>query len=266
MPPPSEYETHPAAGHTWDPRCLEAALRGPHPGGAGPLHGETCREPGIADPAPPAPRDPAGLPAFPGDRFLSDTAHLLWLYGEEHDVYLDPAASLVFKLTQPGATGKGTPWSGYLRRLTLSNELLGDDIQVVGRTRLPGEPADRIIILQPLRAPHPGRPTPTLAEIDAFMQARGFEKACDGIWLHRPTDMIATDALPKNFMRDPSGAIHAIDLHFREPSDRESSGYHRDRIEAMVRQSAGGFKETPFYFPAILLPVEPAKRNLRRNR
>jgi hypothetical protein len=87
--------------------------------------------------------------------------------------------------------------------------------------------------------PHPDRPTPTNAEIDAFMKARGFEKAYDGVWLHRAKDMIATDALPKNFIRDADGDIHAIDLQFREPSDRETSGFNRDRIEAMIRNSAG---------------------------
>ena len=67
------------------------------------------------------------------------------------------------------------------------------------------------------------------------MRPRGFEKACDGVWLHRSRDLIANDAVPKNFMRDPAGDIHAIDIQFREPSDRESSFYHRDRIEAMIR-------------------------------
>jgi hypothetical protein len=67
------------------------------------------------------------------------------------------------------------------------------------------------------------------------MKQRGFEKAYDGVWLHRGKDMIATDALPKNFIRD----AHAIDLQFREPSDRETSGFNRDRIEAMIRNSAG---------------------------
>ncbi len=51
--------------------------------------------------------------------------------------------------------------------------------------------------------------------------------------------MIATDALPKNFMRDALGDIHAIDIQFREPSDRETSGFNRDRLEAMIRNSGG---------------------------
>jgi hypothetical protein len=230
---PNEHT--PPHRQTWDPRSLQEALRGNHQRGAGPAHGETRGDRSREGAQPAPPRLIADLPGYDGAKFAKDTEKLTWLHGEEHDVYLDPATGLAIKLTQPGATGKGTSWSEYLHRLALSNELLGDAVEVAGRIRFPGEKGDRVITFQPLRMPHPDRPTPTNAEIDAFMKQRGFEKAYDGVWLHRGKDMIATDALPKNFIRD----AHAIDLQFREPSDRETSGFNRDRIEAMIRNSAG---------------------------
>ncbi len=140
---PLSYEYPSSRGQAWDPRSLQEALRGHHPGGTGPAHGETRGDGSHPGDGAAATRSVSGLPAWEHDAFLRDTAPLIWLCGEEHDAYLDPATGLVLKLTQPGQTGKSTTWPEYLHRLALANELLDDAIYVAGRVRTAPRPRSR---------------------------------------------------------------------------------------------------------------------------
>jgi hypothetical protein len=155
------------------------------------------------------------------------------LHGGEHEVWFCDEVNLAVKLTNAGEFGAeklGLP--GYARRLAWANELFEDDIRLLGRVLLPGENGERVVTTQPwyradglaTEGPHP-----TQKDIDLYMRHQGFLKAYDGAYLHEARDIVASDALPKNFILDAAGHVHAVDIVLVEPSSRQS-----ERLMTMV--------------------------------
>jgi hypothetical protein len=62
------------------------------------------------------------------------------------------------------------------------------------------------------------------------MWQTGFLKAYDGAWIHQDREVVVSDALPKNFVLDVAGHIHAIDVILLTPTDEQW-----DRLQNMVR-------------------------------
>lgn len=156
-----------------------------------------------------------------------------WLHGGEHEVWFVEEQRLAVKLTRPGEYGaEALGLSGYAQRLAWTNELFEDDVRLLGQVTLLGEAAPRVVTTQPwYRADGYAdtSPHPTQREIDLCMRARGFLKAYDGAYLHESRDIVASDGLPKNFIRDVAGHIHPVDLILIEPSARQY-----ERLQAMV--------------------------------
>ena len=49
------------------------------------------------------------------------------------------------------------------------------------------------------------------------MWRKNFLKAYDGAWIHRSQEIAASDAVPKNFVLDVAGNVHAIDVILLAP-------------------------------------------------
>lgn len=135
----------------------------------------------------------------------------------------------MIKLTQPGEFGAWGGLEGYLQRLAWSNELFGDDWLVEGWLQYPNESAPRLVTSQPWYRVSPQRPEPTMAEIDAYMWQSGWLKSYDGAWIHREREIVASDALPKNFVLAVGGFVHPIDLILITPSPEQW-----DRLQNMA--------------------------------
>ncbi len=107
---------------------------------------------------------------------------------------------------------------GYLERLRLCNEELGDQIRLLGveETR-PG--VIRVITSQPAIEGHPAE----AEEVLRFFMESGFEKrrlGANSVWF-RPLDgLVASDTHGGNLLLTSSGALVAIDV----PLMRWSSG------------------------------------------
>ncbi len=69
-----------------------------------------------------------------------------------------------------------------------------------------------------------------MAEIDAAMWRFGFLKAYDGAWIHSEREIVASDALPKNFVIDVAGHIMPIDVILLKPGDDQW-----ERLQNMAR-------------------------------
>jgi len=175
-------------------------------------------------------RDFGGISVISEQKLIQGIASLRQKKGAEHAVYIDPSSKHVTKVTNPGELGaEERGLSGYLQRLAWHNELLGDNVTVEGWVLMPGETAERLATTQPLRVPDPQRPEPTQKEIDVFMRAHNFLRAYDGAYIHESRDIAASDAVPKNFVREKSGAIHAVDVVLLQPSESMHS-----RLTAMA--------------------------------
>lgn len=174
--------------------------------------------------------DSEGISVLCEEKLIYDIAPLPQKKGAEHAVFMNPASKHVLKVTNPGELGaEDRGLSGYLKRLSWHNELLGDNTTVEGWVKMPGEMAPRLVTTQPLRVPDPQRPEPTQKEIDVFMRVHGFLRAYDGAYIHESRDIAASDAVPKNFVREKSGAIHAVDVVLLQPGESMHS-----RLTAMA--------------------------------
>jgi hypothetical protein len=160
------------------------------------------------------------------ERFIAGVINLEHRNGAEHDVRFDPATGRVIKLTQPGEFGA---WGGlveYLQRLAWCNELFADDWLVEGWLQYPNESGPRLVTSQPWYRVNPACPEPSLQEIDAYMWQVGFLKAYEGAWIHKRREIVASDALPKNFVLDVAGYVHPIDLILLEPDANQWERLH----------------------------------------
>jgi hypothetical protein len=190
---------------------LRQSTSGQRSAGSGQTFGKTDR---------PRPNSPSyRLPELDAQSIENGIVSLERRKGEEHDVRFDPASNTVIKLTRPGEFGsEKLGLDGYLQRLAWANELFGDRIRVEGIVHLPGERSSRVVTTQPWYRADESRPQPTQREIDIYMRKKGFLKAYDGAYLHESRDIVASDAVPKNFVRDVEGHLHPVDVVLVEPS------------------------------------------------
>lgn len=65
------------------------------------------------------------------------------------------------------------------------------------------------------------------------MWAKGFLKCYEGAWLHAQREIVASDAVPKNFVLAVGGFTHAIDVILLEPTASQL-----ERLENMARNQA----------------------------
>ncbi len=122
---------------------------------------------------------------------------------------------MVFKATYGNCFGhlpdgsEATPL-GYLERLLLCNEELGDQIRLLGveETR-PG--VIRVITSQPAIEGHPAEAD----EVGAFFTEAGFEKrrwGANTVWFRPADGLVASDTHGGNVLRISSGTLVAIDV------------------------------------------------------
>jgi len=151
-------------------------------------------------------------------RSFVETARPADAFGYEHEVWFPqdngPHAQVI-KATYGNCFGHlpdgcdATP-VGYLERLVLCNEVLGDQITLLGIEECrPG--VVRVVTAQPAIHGHPAED----GEISSFFLSAGFERRRWGrnvVW-YRPTDgMVASDTHGGNVLRTDDGALVAIDV------------------------------------------------------
>jgi hypothetical protein len=163
-------------------------------------------------------------------RFIEGISGLEYRNGAEHDVRFDPASGRVIKLTLPGEFGAWGGLEEYLQRMAWVNELFDDDWLVEGWVRYPNEDRPRLVTSQPWYRVSPEHPEPNMDEIDAYMWRVGFLKAYDGAWIHRDREIVASDAVPKNFVLDVAGFVQPIDVILLAPDDEQW-----ERLQNMAR-------------------------------
>lgn len=139
-------------------------------------------------------------------------------FGYEHEVWFPQSGEFrgqVIKATYGNSFGhlpdgsEATP-TGYLRRLQLCNDVLGDQISLLGVEECrPG--VIRVVTAQPAVEGHPAEPE----DIARFFLSSGFERRRWGkntVWF-RPSDgIIASDTHGGNVLRTEDGALVAIDV------------------------------------------------------
>lgn len=151
-------------------------------------------------------------------RSFEETARPPDAFGYEHEVWFptsDEPSGLVFKATYGNCFGhlpdgsEATPL-GYLERLLLCNEELGDQIRLLGveETR-PG--VIRVITSQPAIEGHPAEAD----EVGQFFTKAGFEKrrwGANTVWFRPADGLVASDTHGGNVLRISSGTLVAIDV------------------------------------------------------
>ncbi|MFZ4764706.1 MAG: zeta toxin family protein, partial [Roseimicrobium sp.] len=91
----------------------------------------------------------------------------------------------------------------------------------------------------------------TEAEIYAYMRHHGFKRAYQGAYLGND-DLLITDALPRNFLTDKAGHVHAIDLLISYPTQNQL-----ERIENQINADPAN-REPPPPVAAALATNRPA--------
>jgi hypothetical protein len=162
--------------------------------------------------------------------------------GGEHDVYWSVDRGRVHKVTYPGEFGfiidevsllsdrtfqnetklqiRPALPSEYLIRWALLDRIFGVQTEFRGVYENEGsEPS--LVISQQFIGAHPGE-IPEWQELEAFMSAFGFAKVdprlirtpeiADHTWYRNADGIIVTDAFPRNFRIDVTGAVMPVDL------------------------------------------------------
>ncbi len=139
-------------------------------------------------------------------------------FGYEHEVWFPQgsgADARVIKATYGNCFGhlpdgaEATPL-GYLERLELCNEVLGDQISLLGIEECrPG--VIRVVTAQPAIEGHPAE----AQEIARFFLCSGFERRRWGknvVWYRATDGIVASDTHGGNVLRTEEGALVAIDV------------------------------------------------------
>ena len=152
--------------------------------------------------------------------------------GGEHEVFEGRfERHRVFKVTRPNFAGLSviavTLFEGgvrvttddatppeYLERMLYHNRVFADDIHLEGI--LEDQTGTHLVISQPLiKGSKPERP-----DVEAYLRGLGFSLVCDGYHWYRGSDDVAlADTKPANFIQEPDGTIHAVDVIIFRPSD-----------------------------------------------
>lgn len=151
-------------------------------------------------------------------RSFEETARPPDAFGYEHEVWFPPSgeqSGQVIKATYGNCFGhlpdgsEATPL-GYLERLRLCNEVLGDQIRLLGVDEFrPG--VIRVITSQPAIEGHPAESE----EVAQFFVESGFEKrrwGANTVWFRPVDNLVASDTHGGNVLRTASGALVAIDV------------------------------------------------------
>jgi hypothetical protein len=139
-------------------------------------------------------------------------------FGYEHEVWfpkVNGPEALVIKATYGNCFGhlpdgsEASP-TGYLERLMLCNEVLGDQISLLGIEECrPG--VIRVVTAQPAVQGHPAE----MQEIASFFLSSGFERRRWGrnlVWFRSTDGIVASDTHGGNVLRTDAGALVAIDV------------------------------------------------------
>lgn len=139
-------------------------------------------------------------------------------FGYEHEVWFPkpngPDAQVIkatygncFGHLPDGAEAKPV---GYLERLVLCNEVLGDQISLLGIEECrPG--VIRVVTAQPAIRGHPAE----MEDIASFFLGAGFERRRLGrnlVWFRSADGIVASDTHGGNVLRTEEGALVAIDV------------------------------------------------------
>jgi len=160
------------------------------------------------------------------------------LTGGEHLVEIDEATRIVFKTTHPGKFGYSADvemvhpkgWKAkpritaglvdatpdeYLLRLSMQNELFGDDIRVMGVAQFPQGVS--VLTTQPF---YEGTRTDQ-ADIDAWFASIGWNKlpAKAGAFYDAAKGLLIMDALPRNVLTLTNSSLMPFDVVIVRPSD-----------------------------------------------
>jgi hypothetical protein len=146
------------------------------------------------------------------------TSRLADAFGYEHEVWFPQESgsdSKVIKATYGNCFGhlpdgtEATPL-GYLERLVLCNQVLGDQISLLGiEESRPG--VIRVVTAQPAIHGHPAE----MQEIARFFLGSGFERRRWGknvVWFRSSDGIVASDTHGGNVLRTDGGALVAIDV------------------------------------------------------
>jgi hypothetical protein len=150
--------------------------------------------------------------------------------GVEHETFNDPLSGRWIKLTWPGKAGKemtaherqpgvrptlatvDAPPAGYLRRLALSNEKLGDDIRLHGII----DSAEGVRIVTSQRHIRRGEKAPP-EDIARFFTANGFQQINEKTFYHPGENLLVSDAHIGNVFKTPEGDIVPFDVGVQQP-------------------------------------------------
>jgi hypothetical protein len=117
----------------------------------------------------------------------------------EHEVRYNEAEDLVYKITKPYVFRTITR-VGYLRRLMGCNDLLGDEIKLVGVSE------DALLTSQPFR----GSEVPTEEEVKTFLREREYFYMDEGRYQNK-RGIVIMDVFPSNFAKR-DGMVFPIDV------------------------------------------------------
>lgn len=136
--------------------------------------------------------------------------------GQEHDVWFDAAAQIVWKATHYNRfgiwAGRGKPAQphDYLLRVYLTRHVFGIQWNVEGCEEDPFGRI-RIVTTQPaLKGAPAGK-----EHIDEFFHSLGFERqhlSWRDLWINRQLGVVAEDAHPDNFVMNAHGTVIPIDV------------------------------------------------------
>ena len=152
--------------------------------------------------------------------------------GGEHEVFeAGDVAGRVYKITRPNFSGLSiiamTLMNGearvtmddatppeYLERMVYHNHVFADDIRLEGLHQ--SQSGVHLVISQPLI----NGSKPEAEAVTAYLDALGFKKTNDCYHWYRAADDIALgDTKPANFIQEPDGTVHAVDVIVFRPSD-----------------------------------------------
>ena len=189
--------------------------------------------------------------------------------GGEHEVFeAGDVDGRVYKITRPNFCGlsiiamtlyKGgvrvtmddaTP-SEYLERMVYHNRVFADDIVLEGLHE--SQSGSHLVISQPLIEGS----KPEADAVTVCLTALGFEKVSDGYHWYRAADDIALgDTKPANFIQEPDGTVHAVDVIVFRPTDvmMECWGLTRPPVPDDDEEGQPKQAEAKASFPRLATP------------
>ena len=146
--------------------------------------------------------------------------------GAEHEVFFDQSHQRAIKVTRGGSFGHSMVGEGqsalpseYLQRVIHHNEILGDNILLLGIFSGEGNP--RVVTSQPWITEKENAQEITESDVDEYFKNLGFRKSPLGevpAFFNVELELMVLDANLKNILRDSSGDLFPIDVVIGKPS------------------------------------------------